>query len=381
MPPPDGVTLGARHARIRRALEGLGLQALVVTNPVNIRYLTNHVGTAGVLVVAPDALHLLIDGRYDEAVRLRQSSPWACPDLQPRPVPASYEEALAGCLLDLSYPRVGVEAGHLTLGRYRWLEQALSARGAVRLEPTHDVVEDARVVKDAAEIETIRAAAGRLSGVAEAVWPAIQVGMRERQVAGLIEAALREAGYERPAFETIAASGPNAALPHHRAGDRVLRANDLLVLDFGGVLDGYCSDLTRTVSVGAPTEEGQRLHAAVLEAHDAAIAAVAPGVLASDVDAAARGVLERHGYGPLFVHGTGHGLGLDVHEAPRVGRLQSGTPSTRLRAGMVLTIEPGAYRPGVGGVRIEDDILVTDTGCDVLTSVPAGLLTLGGPWT
>jgi Xaa-Pro aminopeptidase len=188
---------------------------------------------------------------------------------------------------------------------------------------------------------------------------------------------MREAGYERPAFDTIVASGPNAALPHHRAGDRVLAAGDLVVLDFGGVLDGYCCDLTRTVSVGPPSSQAVRVHAAVCDAQRAAIAAVRPGLEASAVDAAARNVLEQHGLGDAFGHGTGHGLGLDIHEDPRIARPRSDAPAVRLEPGMVFTVEPGAYLPGWGGVRIEDDVLVTETGCDVLTSVSRDLSALG----
>jgi Xaa-Pro aminopeptidase len=187
---------------------------------------------------------------------------------------------------------------------------------------------------------------------------------------------MREAGYERMAFDTIVASGPHSAMPHYRAGTRRLAPGDLLVLDFGGVLDGYCCDLTRTASIGPPSPEARRVYDAVLDAQRAAIAAVRPGVAASAVDAAARDVLRARGLGDAFGHGTGHGLGLDVHEEPRVGRERADAPAVILAPGMVFTIEPGAYLPGFGGVRIEDDVLVTDTGCEVLTTVPRELLTL-----
>jgi Xaa-Pro aminopeptidase len=216
-----------------------------------------------------------------------------------------------------------------------------------------------------------------LTGVASAAFDAVRDGRPERDVAAAIEAALREAGYERPAFDTIVASGPNGALPHYRAGHRTLHTGDLVVLDFGGVLDGYCSDLTRTVSVGQPSPDAVRLHAAVRDAQTAAIDAVRPGRATTDVDAAARQVLVAHGLGEAFGHGTGHGLGLDVHEDPRVGKPRSDVPPVRLEPGMVFTIEPGAYVPGFGGVRIEDDILVTETGCEVLTSVPRDLRICG----
>ena len=239
------------------------------------------------------------------------------------------------------------------------------------------MVEQQRVVKDAVEVASLREAAARLTPVADAAFAAVRPGIQERQIAGVIEAALREAGFERPAFDTIVASGPNAALPHYRAGDRVLAIGDLLVLDFGGVLDGYCSDLTRTVAVGPPSPEARRIHAAVYAAQQAAIAAVRPGVYTASVDAAAREVLQQRGLGDAFGHGTGHGLGLDVHEEPRVGRQRADVPSVSLEPGMVFTIEPGAYLPGFGGVRIEDDVLVAEEGGEVLTAVSRDLLELG----
>jgi Xaa-Pro aminopeptidase len=169
------------------------------------------------------------------------------------------------------------------------------------------------------------------------------------------------------------ASGPHAALPHHRAGEKVLEAGDLVVLDFGGVLDGYCSDLTRTVSIGPPSPEARRLYDAVRDAQQAAIEVVRPGVDSMTVDAAARSVLEARGLGEAFGHGTGHGLGLDVHEEPRISKPRPDAVAARLEPGMVFTIEPGAYVSGFGGVRIEDDVLVTDAGCEVLTKVPREL--------
>ena len=182
---------------------------------------------------------------------------------------------------------------------------------------------------------------------------------------------MRAAGFDRPAFDTIVASGPNAALPHARPTDRVVGASEGVLLDFGGVYDGYCVDLTRTVHVGPMPEGFRRLFDAVREAQQAAIAAVKPGALPVDIDAAARTVMVRHGLGDAFGHGTGHGLGLEVHEEPRVSPLAP--PGEPVAAGMVLTIEPGAYVPGTGGVRIEDDVLVTPGGCEWLTDVPIEL--------
>jgi len=373
---PSTAALAARHARIRESLETLSLEALIVTPPANIRYLSNFAGSAGILVLTRDAVHLLIDFRYHEALRELQASPSACPDLRMWEVPASYEEALIGCLADIGVTPVGFEATHVTVARYEWWRETIAGRQLdITWRSTERIVEQARMVKDAAEIAILREAAARLGQVLPPVLAAVRPGVSERSVAAVIESSMREAGYERIAFDTIVASGPHSAMPHYRAGTRSLAAGDLVVLDFGGVLDGYCCDLTRTVSIGPPSREVRRVYDAVRDAHAAAVAAVRPGIDASAVDAAARDVLRDRGLGEAFGHGTGHGLGLDVHEEPRIGRPRADLPPVTLAPGMVFTIEPGAYLPGFGGVRIEDDVLVTESGVELLTSLPRELMT------
>lgn len=377
MPLPSTAALAARHARIRDSLETLGLDALIVTPPANIRYLSNHAGSAGILVLARDAAHLLVDFRYHEAVRALQASPSACPGLRMWDVPASYEEALIECLAEIGVTTVGFEAAHVTVARHEWWRETIAGRGLdLTLRSTERVVEQARMIKDASEIATLRDAAARLTTVMPTVLSEVAAGTSERTIAAAIESAMRHAGYERVAFDTIVASGPHSAMPHYRAGTRTLAVGDLVVLDFGGVLDGYCCDLTRTVSIGPPSREARRVYDAVRDAHAAAIAAVRPGIEASAVDAAARDLLRDRGLGEAFGHGTGHGLGLDVHEEPRIGKPRADRPPVTLAPGMVFTIEPGAYLPGFGGVRIEDDVLVTDSGCELLTTLPRELLTL-----
>lgn len=370
--------LAARHARVREAIEAVGADALIVSSLTNIRYLTNHAGSAGIAVLTREAVHLLVDFRYEASVRARQDTPGACPGLRVCQVPASYEEALLDTLAQLALRTVAFEAGHVTVARHTWWRNTSAARGmSVDLRPSEGVIESARVVKDAPEVAAIRESARRLTAVTATVVSAMRVGMMERELAGILEGEMRRAGFERLAFDTIVASGPNSALPHYRAGDRQLAVGDLVVLDFGGVLDGYCCDLTRTVSIGPPGAEARRVYGAVLDAQLAAIAAVRPGIEASAVDTAARAVLEAHGLGDAFGHGTGHGLGLDVHEDPRISRPRPQATAVSLVPGMVFTIEPGAYLPGWGGVRIEDDVLVTETGCDVLTAaVPKNLTTI-----
>jgi len=269
---------------------------------------------------------------------------------------------------------VGFEAGHVPVAAHeRWLRMAGERGFTITLVSTEGLAEEARAIKDSFEISTLREAATRLTPVAAAVFDAVRVGETERAIARMIDAEIRNAGYERSAFDTIVASGPHSALPHHRPGDRVMAEGDLVVLDFGGVLDGYCCDLTRMVSIGPPSPEARRLYDAVYDAHQAAIAAVRPGVESTTVDTVVRGLLDERGLGKAFGHGTGHGLGLDVHELPRITRARADIASVLLEPGMIFTIEPGAYLPGFGGVRIEDDVVVTEKGCEVLTAVPHGL--------
>jgi Xaa-Pro aminopeptidase len=365
-----------RVRNVRESLHLAGVDALVITHLPNIRYLTGFAGTAGAVVLSQSRCVLIADFRYATAARklVAQRATGAI-ELH---VPAGgYDEAIAAVLSDIGARRAGIEAAWLSVSRFNWLAATLAPTDdagrspVIALVPTERLVEAHRVIKDAAEIASLREAARRLSLVARQVLPLIaREGRSERTMAADIDTALRAAGFERPAFETIVASGPNSAHPHARPGDRILRAGDGVVLDFGGVYDGYCVDLTRTLHLGAPPPALAQMASAVREAHAAAIAAVRPGVRPSEIDAAARSVLARHGLGDAFGHATGHGLGLEVHEDPRIAKLPSALPDAPVAPGMVFTIEPGAYVEGVGGVRIEDDVLVVDGGCDVLTDVP-----------
>jgi Xaa-Pro aminopeptidase len=363
----------------------MGADGLYVCHLPNIAYLTNFTGTSAVLLITADALHFITDFRYLSAVSALQTGPAACPGLEVWAVGESYEETLVSALGRIALPKVGFEAAHLTVSRLRWLEATLRGGPAVELMATEGVVESVRIRKDAGEQATLREAARRLSAVLQGVMADVRAGLTEVDVALELETGMRRTGFSRPAFDTIVAAGPNSALPHARAGQRRLAIGDLVVLDFGGVYNGYCVDLTRTVSIGPPSPQASRVYDAVRRAQAAAIAAVGPGVATAAVDAAARDLLTADGYGEAFGHGTGHGLGLEVHEAPRVARPHSGSAgrqyppghvpdATTLLAGMVVTIEPGAYVPGFGGVRIEDDVLVTAEGCEVLTTVDRDLL-------
>jgi len=384
-------TLAVRHAKLRDRLRAASLDALVVTHLPNLFYLTNFAGTAGIAVVTADRLHLIVDFRYNAAVNDLQASPHASPDTEVVPVDRSYDESLVDLLKRLNLPRVGVEGSNLTLVRCYRVAKSLNAKvqvddtppsgsvGGITLVSTDEVVERLRLVKDDHEIEMLRRGGQMLSQVAVEVIQDAREGMTEQELAAKIDWRIKSAGFERCSFETIVASGPNSAQPHAHAGERVLAAGDLVVLDFGGVYGGYCVDLTRTVALGKPDAEMQRVYLAVLEAQNAAIAASKAGVRAGDIDAAARQALGRHDLAKAFGHSTGHGLGVEIHEAPRVGPRREATadapapPDDLIEPGMVFTIEPGAYIPGWGGVRIEDDVLVTEEGVEMLTNVPRQL--------
>jgi Xaa-Pro aminopeptidase len=351
------------------------LDALVVTSLSNVFYLTNFTGSAGILVLTPDKVWFISDFRYATAVSNLAESGHACPGLELFPMNGSYETTLTKLLS--AGGRIGFEAAHVTVDRHAWLVAALAKSApAATLVSTVGLVEALRVRKDEYEIATLRDAARRLSGVAARIMADLRRGRTEREVAMTIDLRIREAGFSAPAFETIVASGANAALPHATPGERILGEGDLVVLDFGGVYDSYCVDLTRTVSIGVASGRAREVYGAVRDAHDRAIAAVAPGRSPFEIDQAARDALTEKGLGEAFGHGTGHGLGIEVHEEPRIARRRPelDTRDETLLAGMVFTIEPGAYLPGWGGVRIEDDVLVTDIGVEVLTDVTTELI-------
>ena len=368
--------LSRRLALVRDAIARAGLDALVVTSLPNVLYLTNFTGSSGIVVVEAERLRFVTDFRYVSALAASRGAPHECPDLDVVVVDGSYDATLASVIASAAGRRVGFEAAHLTVARHQWLTSTLAAssKDAVELVSTEGIVERARVRKDDYEIATMREAARRLSEVARAVVAGIRRGRTERETAAAIDRQMREAGFDKPAFDTIVASGPNAALPHARPTERTITEGDLVVLDFGGVYDSYCVDLTRTVAVGRAGPRVREVYDAVRAAHDNAIAAVAPGRSRFDIDAAARDTLAASGLGDAFGHGTGHGLGIEVHEEPRVSRRRPDVDADHesVAPGMIFTIEPSAYLPGWGGVRIEDDVLVTETGVDVLTDVATG---------
>jgi Xaa-Pro aminopeptidase len=364
--PPDQHL--ARHARVRQQLPGASLDALIVTSLPNVAYLTGLFASAGAVVIAPERLVLIVDGRYAITARHRQRELAA---LEIEVAVGSLDEAIAAVVGTFGNGRVGFEEAHVTVRQHRDLTARVAAMDPrIELVATSTMVERCRIVKDAWELETLREAGRRLSDVAKCIIPKALAGQQERQVAAAVDAELRRGGFQKPAFDTIVAAGPNSAVPHYRAGERLLAEGDLVILDFGGMFNGYAVDMTRTIAVGRPNERQRRLLEQVAAAQAAAFAAIEIGRAATDIDRAAREVLGRAGLGEAFSHGTGHGLGLEVHERPRLAKYRAELPAEPLEAGMVFTLEPGAYLEGWGGARIEDDVVVTAGGPEWLTDAP-----------
>jgi Xaa-Pro aminopeptidase len=368
------------HAgRLRRLcdlLPGHQLDCLLIAHLANVRYLCGFTGSAAALVVADRGSILFTDGRYrmqakqevyGAAVVITAKSPLVAAGeylAARRGQRGSRSASLPQASLTplASKPlSVGIEPESITVGMRDRLASIL--KGNARLRSAPPLVERARMVKDAAEIQRIRRAVELGASLFPVARKEIRPGVSEVEVAAAMEYEARCAGAEAMSFPTILASGPRSAVVHGRASGARIPARGFVVCDFGVILAGYCSDRTHTVHVGRPSGEARRLYAAVLEAQQAAIAAVGAGVNSAEVDGAARRVLRRRKLGRFFTHSTGHGLGLEIHEAPRLAVGQG----QKLETGMVITIEPGAYVPGKWGVRIEDVVVVTPTGCEVLT--------------
>jgi Xaa-Pro aminopeptidase len=354
---------GARQKGLAGAFKTLEVDAMLVTHLPNVRYLTGFTGSAGVLVAASRPV-FTTDGRYREQ---------AAHQVERVRVVVGKGSALASAILEVKKAhirRLGIEAEHMTVATRKILSRELGRK--TKLIDTFNVVEKLRIVKDRDEIRLIRKAVNLGSELLPVICKALKPGHPETSAAAHLEFAAREQGAEGMSFETIVAAGPRSALPHGVASATRMPRRGFVVLDYGVILNGYCSDMTRTVCIGRATSEQRRVYDAVLEAQLAAIAAVAPGRTAGEVDEAARSVLTRAGLGQYFIHSTGHGVGLEIHESPRLAARQTDL----LQPGMVITIEPGVYIGGKFGVRIEDMVLVTERGSEVLTRAPKVLLEL-----
>ncbi len=348
-----------RQKKLREQLASAGLDALLVSHLPNIRYLCGFTGSAGFLLVAEAGSVFFTDSRYNR--QAHEQVKGAKVVIARKAVLSELGKWLGERGKRTKGWRVGIEPEHLTVGERKRVEDLLPS--GLRLRNAPALVERGRLVKDEDELKLIRAAVQLGAKLFDRAVEVLKPAVKETDVAAEMEYAARRAGAEAMSFPTIIASGARSALPHGRATEKAIAAGGFVVCDFGVILGGYCSDQTRTVWVGVASKEARSAYEGVKEAQEAAIAAVRPGRSVAEVDGAARKVLRKAGLGRYFTHSTGHGVGLEIHEAPRVAAGQKEV----LQAGMVITIEPGVYFPGKWGVRIEDMVAVNENGCEVLT--------------
>jgi Xaa-Pro aminopeptidase len=353
-----------RRRKIQQELKSRKLDCLLVTHPANCYYLSGFTGDSGMLVVTPDSTTLITDGRF--TTQAKDEAPGIRIELQK----GALYQAAGDWLRQGKLWRAGYDSTQWTVAQCKTLKKAASSK--CRLTEANGIVEHLRLKKDAQELATMRKAALLAGEVLESVLPLLKPGVQESEIGAEIEYRMKKRGATGVSFESIVASGERAALPHARPTSKRIRKNELVVLDLGAILAHYCSDITRTVFVGRAPKRIREWYQAVQTAQQAAVNAAHAGATCGEVDAAARDVLKSASLDSYFVHSTGHGLGLEVHEDPRVARGQS----IRLEAGNVITIEPGLYVEGVGGIRIEDDVAVHSRGNEVLTRVKRDLIEL-----
>jgi Xaa-Pro aminopeptidase len=361
--------LQVRHQALRGAMQQLGLDGMLLTTPADLSYLTDFTGDDSIGLFTRDgAFHLVTDFRYKQ--QAKDEVGWM--ELHVRE--ADMADALAKVLKSSKVTKVGFEANGATVGQIRAIEKAMESakkaapgvNGKVELQPIEDVMITLRKVKDDHEIALIRKSVAVAEEAYNAVRGEVKVGQTEAYLAALLVFEMRCRGASDASFPTIVASGAHSALPHYRPQERPVQKDNVLLIDWGGIVGGYCSDMTRTLAIGNVPAKLKEAYKAVHEAQKAAVAMLRPGVMTMNADRAARDVIERAGYGEYFGHGLGHGLGRQIHELPSM-RPTGG--DEELRPGMVVTVEPGIYIPGVGGVRIEDDVLITHSGCELLSGL------------
>jgi Xaa-Pro aminopeptidase len=361
LPPMD---VAGRAGRLRDALADAGCDALLVTKLVNIRYLTGFTGSAALLLVLPDELLFVTDGRYRDqsADQLAAAGVEATINIGRTQVEQRDTVAAAA----KGFARVGLEAHSVTWADQR--DMAANWFPDADLVATEHLVDGLRLAKDDGEVARIEAAAAIATEALDRLRGRLLERPTEGDFALDLDSEIRRLGAEGNSFETIVGSGPNGAKPHHRAAGstRVIAEGDLVVLDYGALVDGYCSDMTRTVMIGDPSPTQARMLQVVTASQQAGVDAVRAGATCVEVDRACRAVIEEAGWGDAFLHGTGHGVGLEIHEDPRVTYSSDAT----LAARQVVTVEPGVYLPEHGGVRIEDTVVVTADGCRPLTHAP-----------
>lgn len=349
-----------RLARLRAVMAERGLEALLVTRPENRRYLSGFTGSSGYLLVTQEEGIFLTDSRYAEQAAAQ------CPHCRI----VMFKNPLDSLRDELAHKKVrelGFEQEHVTYAQYQQYREAFSG---VQLEPTAGLIEDLRSIKQESELAILRAAAKIADDAFAHILGFLRPGVRELDVALELEFFMRKAGAASSAFDIIVASGKRSSLPHGRASEKLVETGDFVTLDFGAYYQGYCSDITRTVAVGQPNAKLREIYEIVLEAQTHAVANIKAGMTGKQADALARDIIAAKGYGEEFGHTLGHGIGLAVHEAPSLSTRNEAV----LRPGMAVTVEPGIYIPDFGGVRIEDDIVITETGNEVLTKSPKELI-------
>lgn len=354
-----------RTTQVRALLATHKLDALLLTNLVNIRYVSGFTGSTASVVITHSRSIILVDSRY--VLQAGQE----CVGYEVVQFSGDILTAATEMLNEMSPARLGFEADFVTYSSHRKLRRLI--KKSIRLVGTKGLVESLRLVKDAEEVEKIRLAAKLVDDCFDYIVGFVKPGMTEREVALEIDVYLRRHGAEKQGFDTIAAAGPNAAFPHHQPTYAVLELGQMVKLDYGALLNGYNSDITRTIFLGPPDAKQREVYATVLAAQQSAIEAIRPGKIGKEIDAVARDYIKDHGYGDYFGHGLGHSLGIDVHDG---GGLTT-TSEIVLAPGMVMTVEPGIYIEGWGGVRIEDDIVVTETGVEVLTHATKDVIVIG----
>jgi Xaa-Pro aminopeptidase len=362
---PMGVA--SRIPRLRESLAEAGCDALLVTRMVNVRYLTGFTGSAAMVLIRRDDVLFVTDGRYRDQSAAELAAAGTEAEIFVGLTGGAQKDHLEEAAEGIA--RLGLEADAVTWGQQRRFASDWFPRA--ELVATEGLVEKLRLVKDEGEIDRMAAAAAIADSALAEVRPRLLEAPTEREVALELDFAMRRLGASGSSFDTIVGSGPNGAKPHARPGDRRIEPGELVVIDFGAMVDGYCSDMTRTVCVGEPTSgTARRMVDVVAESQRAGVAAVRAGAGAAEVDGVCRSIIAEAGWEDAFLHGTGHGVGLEIHEEPRV----ASTSSDTLAAGWVVTVEPGVYLAEHGGVRIEDTVVVTDGGCRVLTNAPKELV-------
>ncbi|HTL29025.1 MAG TPA: Xaa-Pro peptidase family protein [Tepidisphaeraceae bacterium] len=355
--------LKTRHKSVRDAMKELKLDAILLTHPPDLAYLTNFTGDDSVGIITQKDFFLVTDFRYREQADIEAG--WLKVTLRD----AKMADALAKTIGDAKVKRIGFEANFTTFGQVNALDRAMkiSKNGhEPELVPLEDVMSNIRKVKDDQEIDLIRKSVAVAEEAFNAIKDEIKVGESENHLAGLLVMELRSRGASGSSFPPIVAAGANSSLPHYRPGDTLVQRDQPLLLDWGALYKGYCSDLTRTLLVGRVSSKVKQIYKIVHEAQQAVLDFLRPGVTTMQADRVARDVIEKAGFGEQFGHGLGHGIGRDIHELPTMRKTGG---EEELRPGMVVTVEPGIYLPGEGGVRIEDDVLITHSGCEVLSSL------------